>query len=444
VVFLQGPSSPFFAHAAKKFLKAGAETLKISFCPGDDLYWCRNAGRRVAYRGRPQDFPIFLRRFLAKEQPSDIVMLGDGRPYHRMTIELLAEMAIERDGQEPGQSPSVTARPPGKETAIPTPWIVEHGYLRPDLILLETWGMGARSSIPRAFLQRDLTQPPAGPATVERFPASFLRYGLLDFGYHLSNLGLGPVLYPHYRPYAIDGPVREYAGWIGKALCLPRRRRAARLAAAGIEAHRGPIYLFPLQLAGDFQIRYSGTGETLAEILDRVIASFARHAPADALLVIRQHPLDNGLARWGRRCQNAAIREGIAAKVIFQDGGSGADVLARARAVVTVNSTMGLEALRLGLPCHLLGRAIYSLPGLANQGSLEAFWQNPVAPDPGKVSAFTAFLLQNYHFPGSFDGPGALVGAENLVRRLREPPPPIKKSDIAALCTALPSNGSLI
>lgn len=407
VVFLQGPSSRFFAQAAEKCREFDAQTLRIGVAPGDRLYWPRRAGRYLPFRGRPVDFPAFLQQLIRTEAPTDFVMLGDGRPYHRMTIDVLAGMRAEN--------------PAG---GTPTPWIIEHGYLRPG-ILVESWGMGGRSQIPRAFAARTLGATTDAAPPLIGFPSSFLRYGALDMGYHLANLAGAWTLYPHYRPYAADGPVREYAGWAIKALTLPRRRRAALQAAAQIAAHQGPLFLFPLQLAGDYQIRNYGTGESLSQILDRVIASFARHAPGDALLVVRQHPLDNGLSRWGDQVRATAAAQGVGARVVFQDGGPAEPVLARASGMVTVNSTMGLEAVLRGLPCQILGRAIYGLPGLVSFGPLEQFWTDPTPPDPALATEFADFLRRHYQIAGSFDGPGAEVGARNLAQRLAAPPPPV-------------------
>ncbi len=403
VVFLQGPSSLFWMHVARACQKLGAETLRIGFAPGDRVYWPPGAGRYRAYRGTAQNFTAFLRNLLAEERPTDLIMLGDGRPYHRMALALLRELV-----------------PDGP---VPTPWIIEHGYLRPGLILMETWGMGGMSHIPAAFRAADCDAPYTTPAP-RSFPASFLRYAALDVGYHAANLCAGPVLYPHYRPYAADGPVLEYAGWILKGLCLPARRAACAETGRRITGHAGPTFLFPLQLAGDYQIRHYGTGESLAEILDRVIGSFARHAPQDALLVVRQHPLDNGLAHWGRHVRQAAEGAGIARRVVFQDGGSSETVMRRAAGIVTVNSTMGLDAILRGRPCHVLGQAIYALAGLATTGSPDAFWQAPQVPEPRLAAAFAGFLRKNYHVAGSFDGPGAIVGAAHIAQRLTAPPPP--------------------
>lgn len=389
----------------------GAQTTRIGFAPGDRLYWRSKSGRYLAFRKRPEDFSDWLETLIEAERPSDIVMLGDGRPYHRQTLALLRErLARGAEG--------------------PTPWIVEHGYLRPGLILVETWGMGGNSQIPAAFLTAGAKPDTATEADGREnqaaiVPGSFALYAALDVGYHLSNLLLGPFLYPQYRPYAVDGPVREYAGWVITALALPRRKRAAAAAAARVTGHAGPVFLFPLQLAGDYQIRDYGTGEDLPKIVGDVIASFARHAPAQALLVIRQHPLDNGLLRWSRRIRDRAEAAGVAQRVVFQDGGSAEPVLARACGMITVNSTMGLEAIRRGLPCHVIGRAIYALPGLNDPRPLADFWSGPEKPDARVVADFVAFLRSRYHVAGSFDGPGARIGAENLARRFAQSPPPV-------------------
>ncbi|MBD3679851.1 MAG: hypothetical protein HUJ27_15810 [Rhodobacteraceae bacterium] len=391
LVFLQGPSSPFFGRVARACQALGAETLRIGFAPGDRLYWPARAGRYIAYRGRPEDFPGWLEKTLFAIDATDLVMLGDGRPYHRMAIDLLR------------------GTPGG-----PTPWIVEQGYMRPDLIAIEPWGRGARSTIPKAFRQEIPSPPPALPSAP---PAdSFLRYGLLDMGYHLPNLFLGPLLYPHYRPYALDGPVREYAGWAAKALHRPLRRQMTVKAQARIAQHTGPIFLFPLQLATDFQLRRDGTGAPQEQVIDQVLTSFHAHAPKDALLVIKEHPLDNTLRPWWR----AADRN--EPSVFYLPSGDISVLLARVSGVVTINSTVGLAAILHGIPCHVLGRAIFDMPELTHSGDPDRFWTEPMTPDPAFAKRFAGFLM-HYHVPGTFDGPGAKVGAENVAKRLARPFP---------------------
>lgn len=377
----------------------GAKVTRVGFAPGDRLYWSASAGRYLAYRGRPDQVGEFLRDVMIKDQITDVVMLGDGRHYHATALRVMQGM-----------------------TQAPVPWIFEIGYLRPNLISVETWGMGGRSGIPLAFAAWDGGEDADGPGQ-SAFAASFLRYAILDVGYHLSNLCFGWLFYPNYQHHALYHPVQEYWGWILKGLCKPARTAALARAKGRIEAHQGPVFVFPLQLQTDYQIRDHGTGEPLEVTLTRIITSFAENAPPNALLVIKEHPLDNGLMRWSRRVEDAAAGCGIADQVVFMDGGNLDAVLARATGVVTINSTVGLTAVSMGVPCLVLGRAIYDHSGMTAPKNLAAFWQAPHAPDADRVSAFLRFLRQRYHVAGSFDGPGARAGAQNLALRLVLPPP---------------------
>ena len=73
-----------------------------------------------------------------------------------------------------------------------------------------------------------------------------------------------------------------------------RRKRSVQALRAAYRAH-APFFLFPLQLDADSQVRryspYSGMKEAIACVL----TSFAQSAPSDTHIIIRNHPLDNGL-----------------------------------------------------------------------------------------------------------------------------------------------------
>jgi capsular polysaccharide export protein len=392
ILFLQGPSSRFFTHSARACHALGAEVLRVAFAPGDRLYWDHKVGRCLTYRGKPEDFSAWFADFQAREQVSDVVMLGDGRVYHQAALSAL------RDGSA-------------------TPWIVEQGYLRPGLIALETHGTGGRSPIPAAFGDARRC-----PVAVKPTPpkASFLRYAVLDVLYHLANLVAGWAMTPHYKHYGVVSPLAEYAGWVLKALRWPKRRLQQSAGLASIKDHSGPVFLLPLQLPGDYQIRHHGTGETMAMLIYRVVRSFARHAPKHALLVIKEHPLDNALVDWRGLIRRASLVAEVQDRVVHLPNGDASDLFDTLAGVVSVNSTVGLSALLARIPTLALGRAIYRLPGLAAEQRLEDFWQYPQPPDPLIVRDFRAFLQQKWHIKGSFDGPGALQGATNLALRLAQ------------------------
>ncbi|MEM8752176.1 MAG: capsular biosynthesis protein, partial [Pseudomonadota bacterium] len=186
--------------------------------------------------------------------------------------------------------------------------------------------------------------------------------------------------------------------------------------------HEGPVFLTPLQLDTDYQIRLHAPPGGVETLLRRVVASFAAHAPAEALLAVKAHPLDHGWAGWGAKARAAARREGIAERLVFLDGGDLGRMLTGAAGVVVANSTVGLTALQAGVPTIALGTAIYDLPGLAHQSGLDRFWTDPTPPDRERLATFLA-ALGAIQVPGGFDGTGAKPGAAAAADRMLAPPP---------------------
>jgi capsular polysaccharide export protein len=212
----------------------------------------------------------------------------------------------------------------------------------------------------------------------------------------------------------LDGPIQEYWGWLQKGLRLAARRRAAQAALARIAAHDGPRFLIPLQLDTDFQLRLRGTGRSQQAELELSLRSFRDHAPPDAMLVIKIHPLDNGLMQWDKICERLTHDLDLTERVLFLDGGAIEPLLATTKGVLTINSTVGLAAILAGVPTHVLGQAIYDRAGLTHQGERDQFWTNAKVPDADLARSFGRFLRSNAHVPGSFDGPGVLIGAGNI------------------------------
>jgi capsular polysaccharide export protein len=92
-----------------------------------------------------------------------------------------------------------------------------------------------------------------------------------------------------------------------------------------------PFYLMPLPLDWDFQNREHSAFSGMRELIGEVLASFARHAPAGSHLLVKSHPLENGLRRFDRVTRDTAQRLGVAERVHHLDGGSLTPLLARAK-----------------------------------------------------------------------------------------------------------------
>ncbi len=395
VLFLQGPSSPFMARVARVVASRGHRVRRINLCLGDRLFW-RLPGA-VDYRGRFEDWPAFVAAFLAREGVTDLVLLGDSRPYQAVAIEAAHAAGIPVHA-------------------------VEHGYLRPDWITVEPDGLTSFSRFPRD--PKAVRVMAAGRVEPDFTPvagASFLKYAAWDVAWNLANVFGNPVAYRHYRPYQLDHPLVEYAGWILKLLGEKRARRRAASVLEGLAADPRPTFLVPLQLATDFQIRTHSPFPHLDDAVAWILKSFARHAPADARLLFKVHPMDNGWARWPARIGRMAA-EGIAERVHVVDGGDLDAMVARSAGVVTVNSTVGITALRLGRPLIALGNAVFDVPGLTHQGPLSAFWSSPTAPDPVLARDFLRALAWASQVRGGFTAERAMgLGAYTVAERILEP-----------------------
>ncbi|HAZ97986.1 MAG TPA: capsule biosynthesis protein CapA, partial [Halomonas sp.] len=59
-----------------------------------------------------------------------------------------------------------------------------------------------------------------------------------------------------------------------------------------------PYFMLPLQLNTDAQIRDHSPYANMEEVMEHVMGSFAEHAPSDAMLCIKNHPLDMGLVNY--------------------------------------------------------------------------------------------------------------------------------------------------
>lgn len=395
-LFLQGPISPFFERIAAAIVAADptARILRINLCLGDRLNWRRPGAAN--YRGRPEDWPAFIDDFVRREGVTDILMLGEQREYH-----LAAKRAAEAHGA----------------AVIAT----DFGYLRPDWVTFEFDGLTGASRFPRdATAIRAIAAASPTPDLSPRFRDSFWAQTRLDLVYHLSSSFLW-FFYPHYRSHQPNHPIVTYLGTGLRLLLQKRRAKRAAVEVAAAETRTGRTFVFPLQIARDFSLRAYSPFPDLETPIRQVVASFAKHAPPDARLVLKTHPFDPGLVSWKRVAETAARRHGAEGRVIYIDGGDLERLIVASAGVVVVNSTVGLLSLRLGAPTIALGQAIYDVDGMTAQDGLDAFFRTPPKPDAALVRDFIKAICGAIMVRGTFySEPGLTAAVEGAAARLLE------------------------
>lgn len=391
-LFLQGPLSPLYARIANRLEQAGHRVLRVNLCIGDAMDWRRPGA--INYRGRIADWPAYIDELLATHDVTDLILHGDRRIYHRIAAEKAREHGIQ---------------------VI----VTELGYLRPDWMTIELDGTSADSHFPRdpETIRRIASEVP-GIDFSPRFSNRFSKVALPDVTYNLANSLLW-FLYPHYQRHTIYFPPVEYAAWIVRLLTQRSRSRRAGRDTDELINKRTPFFLVPMQLQGDFQIRDRSPFAGIAQALEMVMASFAMHAPADALLAFKSHPLDNGLENWSGLVATLGRRYKLEARIRFLDGGRLDRLFNHALGVITVNSSAGLEGLLAGCPVKVLAPAIYDVAGMTDQRPLDRFWTSPQKPDTYLVNQFVLALAATVQVRGTiYTDDGLEAAVDQMTRRI--------------------------
>jgi capsular polysaccharide export protein len=398
-LFLQGPIGPFFSRLGQRLSRDGHAVHRINLHGGDRLFW-RLPGA-LDYRGDAADWPQFFSECVSHWHVTDLLLFGDCRPLHRAAIEVAAARGIRVH-------------------------VFEEGYLRPNWVTLEEGGVNANSCLardPQHYRDAIASLPASSGAVPVR--NSFARRAVEDVLYH-SAMVLARHWYPGYRTHRPWHPYVEYASAAGRFLRRPlAKRRLARIA-RNFAARSQPYYLFPLQLNADVQIRHHFSSGCMQFAIENVIASFARCAPGEALLVLTEHPLETGvvdLKSFAGRCARAA---GIESRLLYLEGGSPREFVRQCRGMITVNSTMGLVGMDCGVPVVALGRAVYALPGLTFQGALDDFWEDGAPADPALLDAFRRVIIARTQINGGFYSHSAVaLAVQGAAHRLQQQPAPV-------------------
>lgn len=381
VLLLQGLMGPLFRRLGQGLIKAGHDVFKINFNGGDRLYWRLPNG--IDYLGTLAEWPQAFAQILADKQITDVILFGDCRDHHMAATKVCRELRIPVH-------------------------VFEEGYIRPDWVTFERDGVNGHSTLPRDpqwYIDEAKKLPPveqhsAMPSSFRRRATEGLIYNLADVltRWHYTN-------WNNHRPWH---PVVEGMGWWRKLRRRKEREVQTNILLARLDEAAQPYYLFPLQLDSDAQIRLHSPFAGIAEAMKVVIGSFAAHAPEHTRLMIKEHPLDNGVRDWELIARDLAARFGVSDRIDYLPSGDIVPIAKHSLGMVTINSTSGTLGLSMGVPAVVLGTAIYDIPGITCQDGLDAFWRAPVTPDTATFEAFRRVLIERCLIPGGFFSDEAL------------------------------------
>jgi capsular polysaccharide export protein len=375
LLFLQGVPGSFMHTLGTALAERGHGVLRVNFNGGDRLAWPSLPS--TDFTGRMSEWPAFLQRLILDFAPTDLILHGDCRPLHKVAIEQANRTGI-------------------------TVHVFEEGYLRPDWITLEVGGVNGYSRLPRTVAAYHVAAGllPIQPAATH-VPPSVRTRARDCIAYGSACVALSPW-FPRYATHRGWSLPHEALGWIKRSVRLPFARQRSRAAIRRAFAAGGGFFVLPIQMDNDSQILCHSEIGGMMHAIRLVIASFARHAPKDTVLAVKEHPLDNGVINWRAVTAGAAHDAGVPNRVVLIEDCDLQLLLDRTLGMVTVNSTSATFALASGVPVIALGRSVYDLPGLTHQASLETFWHNPTPPDPVLFEAFRRTLTHACLLEGDF------------------------------------------
>ncbi len=371
VLLLIGPIGLFFARLCNHLRGCGIPVVKVIF-PLHEFGFPRDV--RVPYAGSMEEWRPFLRQLLVEKGIRHIFMYGDFIIPHRIAIEEAQRAGIEA-------------------------WVFELGYIRPNYVTLERDRVNARSNLnrPVEFYQ-------ALP------PVNVLPGGCLDPGWRWRKVWKLPTFIQHAftRYPIIEGEHKlqpsprflwcqlrgSWRFWLYR--CSERRLKGRLL-------EHLSFFLVVLQVSSDSQIQMGSPYRGMHDFIEDVIRSFAAHAHASDHLALKHHPRDRGYNHYGRLIELLASRYGIAGRVHYFHDVALSRFLRTCRGVVTVNSSVGLQALYHAVPTKVMGHTFYNLPGLTDQKPLDQFWQEPQTSDRPLFYRFYAYLVTHTQVNGNFD-----------------------------------------
>lgn len=388
ILLLQGPVGPFFKNLGRYWRNRGASVTKVNFNSGDDLFYSPLDDVTIQYQSRLEFWPQYLSDLLIEKSIRAVFLFGDCRQMHRPVRALCESFGIDL-------------------------WVFEEGYIRPNFFTLEKKGVNHSSNISNLDIDAIcLSKEAQDEAPIKyRFNKSYWYMVVWATQYWFKSF-INQSHYPDYTHHRVLD-LKMGMNWTKSFI----RYHLYRISEKSIKIKllrqkdgksSDRLFLLPLQVHDDAQIVYHSDFESIEQLLETVISSFAKHIKSSGLidsLVIKHHPMDRGNKNFRNQIAALASLYKIKESVIYVHDISIPNLLKNISGCVTVNSTIGLQALYHRVPVICLGRSFYDKPGLTFQGTLEEFWSSVNQVDTKTVKCFRNYLLHHVQVNGCLYDP---------------------------------------
>lgn len=377
IVLLQGPVGPFFKELSNTLANEEANVTHVCFNSADEFFSERK--HRARFRKPDSEWKKWLQGLNQRAPIDFIILFGCERPRHVTAIEF------------------------GKEHGIPV-LSLEEGYVRPGFITAEMFGNNRHSPLKDVDLTIDVADLPPEPTPAPGHAFNHMAwYGFLY--YIIRHLGVvtGKSAGHHKQRRLLT----EAFYWVRNVIRKQSHRFSNNRTIKRLFGDLQKNYVIvPMQVRDDGQLIAAGRGWSNDLVIERLIPSFASHAPQDLRLVFKAHPLERGHTNAKKKIARLATQNGVKGRVIYIDDGSIGQVTKHAKAMITINSTSALSALHFNVPLAVLGDAMFRRDDLStcidHETDLDKFWSAINPSDPIANERFIANIRCRSILPGDF------------------------------------------
>jgi capsular polysaccharide export protein len=199
-----------------------------------------------------------------------------------------------------------------------------------------------------------------------------------------------------YHAWASRNPGRhDWKAVVGRLVARAPRKSPVASEARAVD---GPFVFAPLQVPGDSQIRYFGDWLDSVEAMLRALLAASESLPQGWTLVIKEHP--SSKVRLGH-----LIDPVLFPRCVLDNASDTFDLVRRSSAVVTINSSVGLQSFCLDKPVVVLGQAFFGFEPLVRRcrglDELRRVLGSPesIGFDAELRDKFMSYLVGAYYFP---------------------------------------------
>jgi capsular polysaccharide export protein len=376
VLFLQGPMGLFFKRLDSLLKKNGATTYKIGFNAGDSFF--SNHYNYIPFRDKKDKFEIFITNFFKEKSIDKVFLFGDCRFYQSIAISVAKKTDVEV-------------------------FVFEEGYIRPNYITMEKFGVNAYSSLSRKREFYSSLSYKETPIPSETHQSRMSMFFSATLYYFISNLF--HYCYPNYEHHRDFSALKEFFYGMRSFYRKIKYKFYEKRYTPLIQNELMNNYFFvPLQTYNDFQVLQHSGYKSIEKFIIEVIESFSANTSSE-YLIFKHHPVDRGRKDYREFIESQARGYDVESRVIVLYDTYLPMLLQNAKGTITINSTVGLSSLYHGTPTITLGNALYDIEGLTSKGmSLDNFWSEQRVPDLELLQKYRAYLIEKTQLNGSFYG----------------------------------------